>query len=56
MFMILASSWLCNVSKIRPQFYRLENFAKKTDIHMSGSAVQKTTVDQAGEEKYMQNG
>ena len=39
LFTILASSWLCNFSKIRLQFDRLENSAKNTDSLMSGQAV-----------------
>ena len=35
----MISSWLCNYSKIRLQFYRMENSANNTDIPMSGSAV-----------------
>ena len=39
MFTILASSWLCNHSKIRPQFYRSESFAQNTNIHVSSRPV-----------------
>ena len=39
MFTISIYSWQCKYSTIRQQFYRLESFAKNTDIHISGLPV-----------------
>ena len=48
MFTTLASSRLCNYSKKRLQFYRLENCAKNTDIPMSWVSGQQPRLTQNG--------
>ena len=46
-FTILISSWQCNYSRMRLQFYRLENSARTTDFPMSGSSVKKPRLTKA---------
>ena len=51
-FTILIFSWLCNYSKKRLLFYRLDNSANTTDILMSGSAVKNHGWPKNGRQLY----